>query len=188
MDKTAATLMAEIVAFEKKLASGARSSRTASRDVVSRRQVLAEIEALERRFAGDDDDADDAGGMDEDIPVTAGDDEGEDAFDAEGAPEEDAGMTASESAPGIEDEITQDRFTEVEDLRHGEELATNPSTANAAGYTARMKEASSRLDRVAEYLERHGRSEMALKLDRIADAIDQQVDEAEDQPLETEEA
>lgn len=191
MDKTAASLMADIEAMEKKLASAGRPAKSASRDVTARREVLAEIAALEKRIAEDDDDE-----ADDEMQVTAGDEESEEAFDAEDAPvaaddkdDMPEGMTASESAPGIEDEITQDKFTEVEDLRHGEELTTGPSMHDVAGYTARLKEASVRLDRVAEYLEKHGRKTLAYRLDKIADAIDAQLKNAEeDDTQETEEA
>jgi hypothetical protein len=39
-------------------------------------------------------------------------------------------------------------------------------------YTARLMQASERLDRVADYLETHGRKELAFRIDKIADAID----------------
>ena len=75
---------------------------------------------------------------------------------------------------GIEEQITQKKFTEVEKLEHGTELATEPTTLDAAPteYVARLKNASARLDVVAAYLEKTGRSQMALRIDRIADSID----------------
>ena len=38
-----------------------------------------------------------------------------------------------------------------------------------------MKKASERLDRVAEYLEKHGRRELAFRIDKIADALDSRI-------------
>jgi len=96
------------------------------------------------------------------------------------------GMKASLADPsGIEEEITQDRFTEVEGERHGEELASaasalavgeeSPTKPSGAGYVARLMKASERLDKVAEYLEKNGRRALALKVDKIADAVDARV-------------
>jgi hypothetical protein len=78
---------------------------------------------------------------------------------------------------GVEEEITQDYLTEVEDLEHGTELATDDSMLDAAptGYVAKMRSASARLDAVANYLEKTGRKQMAHQIDKIADAIDQKI-------------
>jgi hypothetical protein len=38
-----------------------------------------------------------------------------------------------------------------------------------------LKSASARLDKVAEYLEKNGRRELAFRIDKIADAIDAKV-------------
>ena len=56
-------------------------------------------------------------------------------------------------------------------------MATNDSTLDAAptGYVARLKSASARLDVVAGYLEKSGRTAMALRIDKIADSIDARV-------------
>ena len=89
---------------------------------------------------------------------------------------------ASEVDPnGVEEQITQDKFSEVEKITHGQELTTGPSMGAVAPtrseYVARMKAASVRLDKVAEYLEKHGRRELAFRIDKIADAIDEKINE-----------
>ena len=106
---------------------------------------------------------------------------GDEEKEKEAADEDDEkSKKASEVDPGgVEEEITQDRFREVEKITHGQELATGPSMGAVAPtrseYVARMKAASVRLDKVAEYLERHGRRELAFRVDRIADAIDAKI-------------
>lgn len=122
-------------------------------------KLAAEIRALEARLASDDDDEDE-------------DDDEEDEKAEE--------KKASEVDPkGIEEEITQDRFTEVERLEHGTELADGPSIGAVAPtkseYVARLKQASVRLDKVAEYLENNGRRALAFRIDKIADAIDARI-------------
>jgi hypothetical protein len=94
---------------------------------------------------------------------------------------------ASETKPGVEDRITQDYLSEVQGEAHGEELTTAPSMRDsaknstpaagsvpkiAAEYKRRLARAAKRLDRVADYLEENGRKDLALRIDRIADAID----------------
>jgi hypothetical protein len=141
--------------------------------------LLAEIDELEEQIAGMY-----AADEDEDEPITADDDEADeeeepitaDDDDDDEVPvnEEPVEVESSESAPGIEDEITQDKFREVEDTRHGTELSSGPTMRSVAptNYTARLMQASARLDKVAEYLEKHGRNQLAFRIDKIADAID----------------
>jgi len=107
-------------------------------------------------------------GMDMDEPETASDD-----------------RAASEKKPGIEDEITQDYLSEMEDVAHGEELATQPDTNAAARnttpksaakeYVARLWSARQRLDRVANYLEKSGRRKLAFRIDKVSDSIDARI-------------
>jgi hypothetical protein len=86
----------------------------------------------------------------------------------------------SETKPGVEDEITQDYLSEAEGEAHGDEMTTDDSMIDAAPtghvasreYASRLKRASARLDRVAEYLEANGRKPLARRIDRISDAID----------------
>ena len=124
--------------------------------------LKADIVAMERKLAGADE-------ADKDEKKAA-------------EAEEDDGKKASEVDPdGIEEQITQDRFTEVEKITHGTELTTGPSMGAVAPtrseYVARLKSASVRLDKVAEYLEKHGRRELAFRIDKIADAIDEKINE-----------
>ena len=147
-------LQARIAAIEEKL--GIKASKPDARQV-----LVAEIKSLEKRLGMDKDDEKD----DKDACATC----------------------ASEKDPsGIEEQITQDKFTEVEGITHGEELATFDSTeeagrkspgltVKASDYTSRLKSASARLDKVAEYLEQNGRKELAFRIDKIADAIDSQI-------------
>jgi len=78
---------------------------------------------------------------------------------------------------GVEEDITQKRFTEVEDLEHGTELATGDSMLDIAPteYVARLMKASDRLDRVADYLQGTGREALAKRVDMIANAVDERV-------------
>ena len=136
-------------------------------------------------------DEDDEIGMGEEIEFVDGEDDefvdGEDVDIEMGMGDEDDsefGMFASEAKPGIEDEITQDSLQEVEEEAHGTELTTGNSMLDVAPtkrqaakeYVARLVKASTRLDRVASYLEKQGRIELAGRIDKIADAIDVRAD------------
>ena len=96
----------------------------------------------------------------------------------------DEDMVASEVDPnGIEEQITQDSLTQVEDLRGAQGLATEDSMEDAARvgadsdseYIARLTRASKRLGRVAAYLEKHGRIKFAYRIDQMADAVDEKI-------------
>jgi hypothetical protein len=138
---------------------------------------VAEIETLEKRLAG-------CMGMgDEPMAVEP---TLEDLEQELGMNDEEEPVVASLADPnGIEEQITQDRFTEVEGERHGEELASaasalavgeeSPTKPSGAGYVARLMKASERLDKVAEYLEKNGRRALAFKVDKIADAVDARI-------------
>jgi len=82
---------------------------------------------------------------------------------------------ASETSPGVEDRISQDYLSEVEGEAHGRELATVQSIKDAS--LGNLKNASERLDRVASYLEGTGRKRAAFELDKVADAVDSQIQE-----------
>lgn len=175
-----AALQAEIARLQNKLASKSQApaKKTASEKTAAR-QVLAEIEDMEETIAGmyADDDSEDE---DDDDAITADDDDDDDDDDDE---EEDEEKTASLGQPGIEDEITDDKFHEVERVRPETTVQTSgPSMLSVAPtkYMARLKEASARLDRVAGYLEKHGRNKLAFRIDKIADAIDAQIKKAEE--------
>jgi len=178
MEKSA-ELRAEIDRLSAKLASmDGQPAKTASTKTAGK-MLLAEIDELEEQIAGmyaadeDEDEpitADDDEADEEEEPITADDDDD----DAVPENEEPVEVESSESAPGIEDEITQDKFREVEDTRHGTELSSGPTMRSVAptNYTARLMQASARLDKVAEYLEKNGRNQLAFRIDKIADAID----------------
>jgi hypothetical protein len=155
-------LAKRVAALESRIAASDKKEEDSAEEVdtkeASERQVLAaQIEALELKLnAADDADDED-------------DEKVEDKAD-----EKKASLVDPD---GVEEQITQKYLTEVEDLEHGTELATNDSTLDAAptGYVARLKSASARLDVVAEYLEKSGRTAMALRIDKIADSIDARV-------------
>lgn len=147
-------LIQRVAALEAKLGMTQKAVQSSPRD-----SLIAEIEDLEKK-------------------IDAGDEKEE---------EKEEVVEASLKDPsGIEEQITQDKFTEVEGERHGEELATDESML-AVGrqvgrsqvaseeHIGRLVKASERLDAVASYLEKCGRKALALKVDRIADAIDARI-------------
>jgi len=167
-------LMQRVAALEKKLG-------IASQVGSSRNSLVAEIESLEKRIAGCY--MEDEG---EDVAPVVAEEPTLDELEMELGMDDDECMTASLADPnGIEEQITQDRFTEVEGERHGEELASHdsalavgeesPTKPSGAGYVARLMKASDRLDKVAEYLEKNGRRSLAFKVDKIADAVDARI-------------
>jgi len=93
------------------------------------------------------------------------------------------GMRAAE--PDIEDKITQEYLSELQDEMGAEGLTTGDSMLDIAPtrftgseeYVTRLQRASARLDRVASYCEKHGRVKLAKKIDEIADAIDARIAE-----------
>jgi hypothetical protein len=148
------------------------------------------VAALESRFAADKDDSADEADKKEaserqvlaaqiealELKLKAADDSDDEEID-EKVDEKDEKKASLVDPDGVEEQITQKSLTEVEDLEHGTELTTDDSMLDAAptGYVARLKSASARLDAVAEYLEKSGRTAMALRIDRIADSIDARV-------------
>lgn len=119
--------------------------------------------------------------MDDDLvdePVVLEEDIDEfDDFDDTDDFEEDL-VFASEESDDVEDEISQDYLEEVlEEVRDPDTIVTNPSMLDAAptNYVARLKSASARLDKVANYLEQKGNKKLALRIDKIADAIDARI-------------
>jgi len=167
------SLKARIAAIEAGMSKGGRKAQDEGKEdgkEDGKETLASEIAALERQLRADDDEEDE-------------DDEDEaeevEAKSKKGADEDAEKKTASEAAPAIEDDITNDRHREVERLEHGTELTTGTMMLQVAPtrseYQAKLKLASARLDRVADYLERHGRRELAFRIDRIADAIDAKV-------------
>lgn len=146
-----------VAALEARFASTEKKADAEPKKASEREVIAAEIEALERKLSAED--------AEEKKEDEKKDDEGE---------KKEASLV---DPNGVEEEITQKRFTEVEDLEHGTELTTDDSMLDAAptGYVARLKKASSRLDAVAEYLEKSGRKQLAFRIDKISDAIDQRL-------------
>jgi len=132
-------------------------------------RLLAEIEQLEAELDGLDD-ADEVV-EDEIILDEAPVDVIDDDLEAE-IEELEACLKSSEEETGVEDEITQDSLTEVED-EAGSTVDTEPDTTSVvSSHRARKKQAARRLDRVAQYLEENGRKDLALRIDRLSDSLD----------------
>ncbi len=131
----------------------------------------------------DDDLIDEPVVLEEDIDVDFDDDLDDDFDDFDDEPidledEEDVFMLASEEDPDIEDEINQDSLDDVlEEEKDPASIVTDMSMLDTAptGYVARLKSASARLDKVADYLEKQGNKKLALRVDKIADAIDARI-------------
>lgn len=175
------SLQARVAALEKRLGVKASGGD-------ARKALIAEITGLEKKlgcYMDDDSVIPGDGGMVapveepmDDFLASEDEDDDDDADDAKSASEKDPS--------GIEEEITQDKFSEVEKEMHGDELASAESMeavgrqvgrgATASEVVARLKKASARLDRVADYLEKHGRRQLAFRIDKIADAIDARID------------
>ena len=166
------SLQERVAALEKKV--GTVASRGSVRD-----SLIAEINHLEKKLGSymDDDNV---------IPGDGGVAEPTDELSASDDDDDDDCLNASLKDPsGIEEEITQDRFKEVKGEEHGEELASAESMLAlgrqvgkkqvATDVVARLKSASVRLDKVAEYLEKHGRRELEYRIDKIADALDARI-------------
>jgi hypothetical protein len=162
IEKMASRLAALEARFAAEESKDDKKDDADNKEASERMSIASEIAALERKLAAEDD---------------------EEEFEAKKAADEkddekvDEKKASLADPNGVEEQITQKRFTEVEDLEHGTELATDDTTLDAAPteYVARMKNASSRLDAVATYLEKTGRTAMALRLDKIADSIDARV-------------
>jgi hypothetical protein len=147
-----AALESRLAAEEADKKEDKKEDSAEDKEASERLALASQIEALESRLAADD--------------------EKEEKQD-----EKDDEKKASLTDPnGVEEDITLDRFTEVEDLEHGTELSDGlPLDVAPTEYVARLKSASSRLDAVASYLEKTGRTTMALRIDKVADAIDARV-------------
>ena len=161
-------LKQRIAALEAALANRrAEDAEDEVADEDSTDMLAARIEALDRQLKAEDEEA-------------------EEEKEAADAIEDDAGVEdkkASEFMRGIEDEITKDRLREVERLQHGTELTTDTGmlqvSPTRSEYKEKLKLASARLDRIADYLEKHGYRELAFRVDKIADACDAKIKEGE---------
>ena len=206
MSSKTATLREEIASLERKFGTGRKATRQAEPPVQTERQKLAsEIDELERQLEG---------GMYMDEPVGMGsymdepvvdeatsymdDDDFDDDFDDDDLDDDDDDLDsmlniASEiDSSGIEEQITQDRFHEVEDLRNAEGIADADQVLDVAPtrYTASvgsLKSASVRLDKVADYVEKCARAEnnkdwmkLAYRIDQIGERVDTRIRKIEE--------
>lgn len=161
IEKMASRLAALEARFAAEESKDDKKDDADKKEASERMSIASEIAALERKLAAEEDE--------NEFEDKKASDEKDEKVDEKKASLVDPN--------GVEEQITQKRFTEVEDLEHGTELTTDDTTLDAAPteYVARMKNASSRLDAVATYLEKTGRTAMALRLDKIADSIDARV-------------
>jgi len=143
-------LMAKIASLEAKLAPSPRTS------------IASEIASLEQRIAAMNDEDDEKCAADK---------------------KEEEKKASLVDPNGIEEECNQDRFHTVERITHGEEL-TDAESMEAVGRqvgrsaqasTGLLKQASMRLDKVADYCEKMGNTKLALEIDKIADAVDARI-------------
>lgn len=93
--------------------------------------------------------------------------------------EEEETMTASETAPGIEDEIGDEAnggdpsVSEVAPGGDGVEVDTDAEVfPTESEYVANIV---SKLDKVANYLEKHGQKKMAYRIDMLSDKLEQSI-------------
>lgn len=158
-------LAQRVAALEKRVGSEELIDKADRKEASERDFLASEIEALEKRLAAD-----------EEVKPDVKEDEKTSADD-EKVEEKDEKTASIVDPSGIEESITQDYLTEVEDLAHGEELTTGDSVLDVAPteFVARLKNASARLDRVASYLEKTGRTAEAMRIDKIADAVDARI-------------
>jgi hypothetical protein len=90
--------------------------------------------------------------------------------------EEEETTTASEVAPGIEDEIGDEAnggdpsVSEIAEGGEGVEVSTDAEVfPTESEYVAKI---TARLDRVANYLEKHGQKKMAYRIDLLSDRLE----------------
>lgn len=129
---------------------------------------------------------------DEDEEVTADDDMDVEADEEEVAPvsaskkaaDEDEEVTADDEGldldsviSGIEEQISDTNDQVIEEVKP-ESKGGQPGDVVARKRAAKMKyasiikQATARLDRVASYLEKHGKKSLAFRIDRVSDALE----------------
>lgn len=165
-----------------------KAAKAAPKTRVSKSQVVAAIDEVEKMVTAMYGDESACGGglaMDESEMLYMDDDDDFEEYDDDDF-EEDI-VFASEDEPGIEDEITQDYLDDVlEEEKNPASIDTDETMLETAptgyeassakkAYVARLKRASARLDKVSTYVEQQGDVEMALRLDKMADAIDARI-------------
>lgn len=201
MSKESDGIRKEIAALEAELDKREKPTHQATEP---EDEILAALDSLSglvksacgESFMEDDDDEAEMSYSDDEAETSYSDDEAEmsysddlvdepivldDEFDFEDDLEDDLEddiVYASEYSEDIEEEINQDYLDEVlEEVRPNDTITTDDSMLDAAptGYVARLKSASSRLDKVANYLEKQGNPKLAERIDMIADAIDTRI-------------
>jgi hypothetical protein len=105
--------------------------------------------------------------------------------------DEPALMASVADPSGIEEEITDDHFSEVSRVTGDDDIPDAQHTIDVAptelAHTANMKEASQRLDRLAQYIEQKVAAgedkkwlKVAYRIDQMADSIDAQIKTAQE--------
>lgn len=179
MELDISKLRSQIASLEKRLATCANCEE----EPIVADEVLTEDETITSGLDDLDDlnDDDDLEGLDElDELDDLDDDDDLDGLDDDDLDDDDI-LLASEEKDGVEDEITQDYLDEMEEETDTDDVSTEDSvldaspTKMASSRIDRLRSASRRLDRLADYVEKHGEKRMAEKLDRIANAVDAQI-------------
>jgi len=181
MSKERDSIRSEIAALEDELdkrQNPRQAPKTAGDEILA---TLGQLEAMVKEVCGESfmDDESCGSYMDDDL-----DDDLDDGLDDDF---EDEVFVAAEGQdpvvkPGAEDDIDQDYLDDVLKVeKNPASIVTDSSMLDAAptGYVARLKSASSRLDRVATYCEQQGNEELALRIDKIANVIDARIKEME---------
>lgn len=92
--------------------------------------------------------------------------------------EEEETTTASEVAPGIEDEIGDEAnggdpsVSEIAEGGEGVEVSTDAEVFPTESDRVAVAKITARLDRVANYLEKHGQKKMAYRIDLLSDRLE----------------
>lgn len=186
MSRRSAALRREIEAMEAKLSGRDKSRQGGETPEEAVSTALDNLKQAVKAACGPaymtymDEDMDEV--MDDAVEVSMEDDmdymDDEDDMEYMTYMDEDEMVAAEE---GVEEDITQEYLSDVlEEERDPATIDTDESMQEvAASYVARLKSASVRLDRVANYLEQQGRKKLAFRIDKIADAIDARIQKEE---------
>lgn len=161
------------------------AKKASVRPVAKAAPKKAEDEKVEEEVKAADEDEEEVKASDEDEEVIEASDDEDELLAAEieemdkmlaGDDEDEEEVEASEETPGIEDEIsdTNDQVSVVFDPNApGEQPIDVAKTASSKKrYASIIKEATARLDRVASYLEKSGKKQLAYRLDKVSDALE----------------
>lgn len=152
---------------------GGRWRRTSNRPS-GRETLAAEIEELEKQLTSGiymEEDIVDPD-IDEDVEVEDLDEDLDEVFMDDDLEFEEEDVFASEDKKGIDDEITQDYLSDVE-AEEGVEQLTEGAPSDIAA--SNLHEAARRLDRLANYCEKHNEVKLAFQIDQLADRVDAQI-------------